>query len=105
MMTKAKGAAMRPVHESHSRRAFLRVGGLGALSLFWSDWLRADAAGITGRAKARSVILIFNSGAPSHLDLWDMKPDAPENVRGLFRPIATNVPGMHISELMPRLAR
>jgi len=49
--------------------------------------------------------LIFNCGAPSHLDLWDMKPDAADNVRGLFKPIATNVPGIFISELMPRLAR
>ena len=87
-----------------SRRAFLRFGGLGALSLFWTDWLRAGAAHSAGRGKARSVILIFNCGAPSHLDLWDMKPDAPQNVRGPFKPIATNIPGICISELMPRLA-
>jgi hypothetical protein len=55
--------------------------------------------------KAKSVILIFNAGAPSHLDLWDPKPEAPANVRGPFRAIATNVPGMRISELLPRLAR
>jgi hypothetical protein len=96
---------MRFSREAPSRRDVLRVGGLGALSLFWNDWLRAGAAGTTGRARARSVILIFNAGAPSHLDLWDMKPDAPENVRGQFHPIATNVSGIQISELMPRLAR
>jgi hypothetical protein len=68
--------------------------------------MRAEAAGgTTDRGKARSVILIFNAGAPSHIDLWDMKPDAPDTVRGQFRPIATNVPGVSISELMPRLAR
>jgi hypothetical protein len=49
--------------------------------------------------------MIFNCGAPSHLDLWDMKPDAADNVRGLFKPIATSVPGIFISELMPHLAR
>jgi hypothetical protein len=82
------------------------VGGLGALSLFWSDWARAAAAGSSsGRARARSVILIFNCGAPSHIDLWDPKPDAPDTIRGLFRPIATNVPGIRVSELLPRLAR
>lgn len=87
-----------------SRRRYLK-GGLGALGLFWADWVRAEAAGAAGkRGKATSVILIFNAGAPSHLDLWDMKPEAPSNVRGPFQPIATNVPGMRISELMPHLA-
>ncbi|GIW95531.1 MAG: hypothetical protein KatS3mg110_3572 [Pirellulaceae bacterium] len=75
-----------------------------ALSAFWSRWQRAEVKAAE-RAKARSVIMIFNCGAPSHLDLWDMKPDAPDNVRGEFRPIATNVPGIFISELMPRLAK
>jgi hypothetical protein len=49
--------------------------------------------------------MIFNAGAPSHLDLWDLKPGAPENVRGEYKPIATGVPGMQVSELLPRLAR
>ncbi len=86
------------------RRRFLRVTGLAALSAFWARWQLASAQP-TGRAKARSVIMIFNCGAPSHLDLWDMKPEAPDNVRGEFRPIATNVSGIYISELMPRLAK
>lgn len=89
-----------------TRRRFLRRGALGAVSLFWADWLRAAAAGkARGPGKARSVILIFNCGAPSHLDLWDPKPDAPEGVRGPFRPVATAVPGVRVSELLPRLAR
>ncbi len=89
-----------------TRRQFLRFQGLGALSLFWSDWLRAAASGPPrGRGKAKAVILIFNCGAPSHLDLWDLKPDAPDSIRGLFQPIATNVPGIRISELLPRLAQ
>src|SRR5437016_3653982 len=86
-----------------SRRDLLRLSGLGALSLFWSNWMRAEAT--AGRGRARAVILIFNAGAPSHLDLWDPKPLAPDTVRGPFRPIATSVPGVHVSELLPRLAR
>jgi hypothetical protein len=89
-----------------TRRQFVRFGGLGALSLFWNDWLRAEAAGVArGRGKAKAVILIFNCGAPSHLDLWDLKPEAPDRIRGLFQPIATNVFGIRISELLPRLAQ
>src|SRR5439155_20057447 len=53
----------------------------------------------------RSVILIFNAGAPSHIDLWDPKPEAPDSVRGEFRPIATNVPGIRVSEMLPRMAQ
>ena len=56
-------------------------------------------------ASAKSVILIFNCGAPSHLDLWDMKPLAAAEVRGLFQPVQTNVPGIEISELLPGLAQ
>src|SRR5262245_33513301 len=92
-------AAMPEPHASHgsksSRRSFLQTTGLGAVSLLWTDWLRAEAVGAgTTTAKAKRVILIFNAGAPSHIDLWDMKPNAPENVRGTFKPIATNVTGV-----------
>jgi hypothetical protein len=102
---------MPPIHATMhrsgpTRRQFGQFAGLAALRLFWGDWRRAEAAGVTtGRARARSVILIFNCGAPSHLDLWDLKPAAPEKVRGLFRPIDTSVPGIRISELLPRLAQ
>src|SRR5437899_1339300 len=82
-----------------TRRKFLGLSGWGALGLFWSNWLRAEAAKRSGvvsdlatrPGKARSVILIFNAGAPSHIDLWDMKPEAPTTVRGQFQPITTNV--------------
>lgn len=88
-----------------TRRRLFGLGGAGLLSFFCPDWLRLAAAGpANARAKAKSVILIFNAGAPSHLDLWDMKPDAPESVRGLFKPVATNVPGIRVSELMPHVA-
>ena len=55
--------------------------------------------------KAKSVILIFNGGAPSHIDLWDPKPEAPKEIRGIFKTIKTAVPGIHVTELMPQLAR
>lgn len=72
----------------------------------WSSWIGAQSAGASsGKARAKSVILIFNAGAPSHIDLWDMKPSAPESVRGEYRPIQTNVTGMQVSELMPSLAQ
>src|SRR5579864_8860546 len=89
-----------------TRRRFLATSGLGALSLFWADWLRAAAGGAArGHDRAKAVILIFNCGAPSHLDLWDPKPEPPEGVRGPFRPVATSVPGIRVSELLPRLAQ
>jgi hypothetical protein len=99
-----------------SRREVLRIGGLGFTGLLWSDWLRgrALAAGQTERARrpaarqfgrAKSCILIFNYGGPSHLDIFDLKPDAPAEIRGEFQPIATCVPGISITEHLPRLAR
>src|SRR5436305_10956737 len=56
-------------------------------------------------ASADACILIFLNGGPSHLDMWDMKPAAPVEIRGEFRPIATSVPGVQLSEHLPRLAR
>jgi hypothetical protein len=90
--------------QSPTRRRFLHFTGLGALSLFWDGWRRAEAAGSAGRATARSVILIFNAGAPSHIDLFDPKPNAPDNVRGPYKPLATRAVGVRVSELLPRLA-
>ncbi len=89
-----------------TRREALRVGGLGFTGLMWSDWLRARAAAAGRRrgGKANACILIFNYGGPSHLDIWDLKPDAPREVRGEFKPVATRVPGLSITEHLPRLA-
>jgi hypothetical protein len=95
-----------------TRREALRVGGLGFTGLLWSDWLRARAAAARRPAarpagsfgKARACILIYNYGGPSHLDVLDLKPDAPQEIRGEFRPIATRVPGIAITEHLPRLA-
>jgi hypothetical protein len=80
------------------------LGGLGLSQFAVLNSLPA-ALPRTGPGKAKSVILIFNGGAPSHLDLWDPKPDAPQEVRGPFSPIRTNVPGIHVSELLPQMAR
>jgi hypothetical protein len=91
--------------DGSTRRSFLRAGGLGGLSLFYSDWMRAAAAQTPRKAKAKSVILIFNCGGPSHIDLWDPKPDAADDIRGIFRPIKTNVSGIRVTELLPRLAK
>ena len=93
-------------HCSHriSRRGLLRGLG-GALVPLCTNWARAVGAGAPPSGKAKSVILIFNGGAPSHIDLWDPKPDAPSDIRGTFSPIKTNVTGVHISELLPRMAR
>lgn len=97
-----------------SRREMLRVGGLGFTGLLWSDWLRARAAQgqpseaiqapSTSFGKAKACILVFNYGGPSHLDSFDLKPDAPVEIRGEFRPIATRVGGLTICEHLPRLA-
>src|SRR6266849_6270547 len=112
------------------RREVLRIGGLGFAGLLWSDWLRSRAAtalidsspgdsSVSARRmtralndkstrdkspRAKACILIFNYGGPSHLDTWDLKPDAPKEIRGEFKPAATRVPGISISEHLPRLA-
>jgi hypothetical protein len=86
-----------------SRRSFLRIGGLALGGLSLPQLLRAEAqSGITRSHK--SVIMVFLSGGPPHQDFVDLKPDAPVEVRGEFKPIHTNVPGIDICELLPRLA-
>lgn len=86
-----------------TRRAFLKIGGLALGGLSLADLLRAEAeAGVRGSHKA--VIMVFLPGGPAHLDLYDLKPNAPAEVRGEFRPIKTNVPGIEICEHLPRLA-
>lgn len=86
-----------------SRRGFLQAA-TGAAALM-TGLSRAAAAPATSNGTARSVIMIFNCGGPSHLDLFDPKPDATDTVRGPYQPISTNVAGIQISELLPRLAQ
>ena len=86
-----------------SRRSFLKIGGaaMGGLSL--SQLLSMEAqAGIGSSHKA--IINIALPGGPSHLDMWDLKPNSPSEIRGDFNPISTNVPGIQICELFPRVA-
>jgi hypothetical protein len=86
-----------------SRRDVLQVGSAGLLGLSLPRLLAAERR--AGRPRADACIVIFLNGGPSHLDMWDMKPAAPAEVRGPFRPIATRVPGVQLSEHLPRLAR
>src|SRR5436190_2945126 len=84
-----------------SRRDFLRAGSLGATGLALAELQRASA----GAAKGTRCILLFLVGAPSQLDTFDLKPAAPSNVRGPFRPVATRAPGVEVCEHLPRLAK
>lgn len=90
----------------HSRREFLQVGALSALGLSLPQMLAAESSGLARPGSDRkSCIMIFNLGGPSHLDLWDMKPDAPSEIRGPFSPIRTKSDAFELSELLPRHAR
>jgi hypothetical protein len=89
-----------------SRRAFLCAGTLGVGGLSLAQLLRLKAQGAQqARSSHKSVIMIYLCGAPSHQDTYDMKPGAPAEYRGEFKPIKTNVPGIDICELMPLQAR
>ncbi|MBL6707522.1 MAG: DUF1501 domain-containing protein [Planctomycetaceae bacterium] len=88
-----------------SRRDFLQVGTLGAAGYSLAQHAQAKEQGLVADGNdQRSVIMIFNLGAPSQVDTWDMKPDAPAEIRGPFKPIATNASGVEISEIFPRHA-
>lgn len=86
-----------------ARRTFLQASSAG-IAAFWSALSKGEPAIAAPLAKARSVILIFNCGGPSHIDLWDPKPHSGDAIRGPFQPIATSVPGIQVSELLPRMA-
>src|SRR5205814_8551760 len=87
-----------------SRRSFLRIGALGLGGLTLHGLLRAEAeAGV--KSSHKSVILIYLVGGPPHQDMFDLKPDAPKEVAGPWKPTATSVPSVRICEALPRLAR
>src|SRR2546428_12555862 len=87
-----------------SRRDFMKVGGLGVMGLTMAELLVAQQAQAAAKQEMNCIIL-FLVGAPGHLDTWDLKPDAPAEIRGPFKPIATNVAGIRISEHLPLCAR
>lgn len=86
-----------------SRRAFLQIGGLALGGLSLPQILQAQQAAGTGSSR-KGVIMIFLPGGPPHQDMWDIKMDAPREIRGEFTPIQTKVPGIEVGELFPRLA-
>src|SRR6478672_4307278 len=105
-------------HLRPSRRDILRVGGAGMLGLSLGSLLKlqsvqaagaatpiANAGGGPGWGKAKSIIMVYLQGGPSHLDLWDPKPDAAENIRSVFKPIGTKLPGISFTEILPKLAQ
>jgi hypothetical protein len=99
--------------DGYTRRDLLRIGGSSVLGLSLASLLQTEKAqasederyGGIGFGKAKHVILCYLQGGPSHLDLWDPKPEAPENVRSDFKPIDTVLPGVQFTELLPNLAK
>src|SRR5262249_46582 len=87
-----------------TRRGFPQIGAFGT-GLTLAEMLRLRATASQPRASARAAIMIYLPGGPSHMDMYDLKPDAPKEFRGEFKPISTNVPGVQISEHMPMQAR
>jgi len=87
------------------RRDFLQAGVLGGIGLTLADYLRLAEAGEVRKTKATRAIFINLQGGPSHMDTFDLKPEAGSEYRGEFNPIATNVPGIEISEHLPKLAK
>jgi hypothetical protein len=88
-----------------SRRHLLQVGGLGLLGLHLPGLLRAAETGGKHKARARAVIFLHQWGGPSHHDTFDMKPAAPDSIRGEFKPIASNLPGVPVCERLPDMTR
>ena len=92
----------------YNRRSLMKIGSLGIGGLTLPNLLRSEAraAEETGTKKRRkAVILLWLAGGPSHIDMYDLKPDAPAEFRGEFKPISTNVPGIDISEHLPLQSR
>src|SRR5690242_20234487 len=99
-------------HLGLSRRALLRVGGsslfgltLGSMFKLQSAQAAPKHAGAPGWGKAKSVILVYLQGGPSHLDLWDPKENVPDNVKSAFKNIPTKLPGVQFTEILPKLAQ
>src|SRR5437870_2466573 len=94
--------------EGFHRRDFLKFGAGGLLGLSLADLLRLEAQAAPNNAKGRkaeAVIMLWLAGGPAAIDMWDLKPEAPEGIRGEFKPIATKVNGVQISEHLPKMAQ
>lgn len=91
--------------DGFKRRDFLRAGALGFLGLSLPDLFALKARGAVKADKDTNCVFLMLLGGPSHLDTWDMKPNAPAEIRGPYKPIKTNVPGIEISEIFPRTAK
>lgn len=93
--------------EKFSRRHAIKVGGLGLLGLTLPGLLRAESAPAAkaGKSRVKSVVFLFQFGGPSHIDMFDMKPDAVENVRGPHKPISSSADGIQVSEHLPKTAK
>jgi hypothetical protein len=96
-----------PLCSGGTRRSFLQAGAAAMAGLSLPNLFKLQAAGLVDerKSKIRNCITLFLVGSPGHLDTWDMKPDAPEDVRGKFKPMPTSVPGLHICEHFPRMAK
>jgi hypothetical protein len=106
------GSRWKDTCDGITRRQLLQVGGSAFFGLSLAGILRSQAAaaqkgivGGQGFGKAKSVILIYLQGGPSHLDLWDPKTDVPDNVRSVFKPIDTKLPGVQVTEILPKFAQ
>ena len=114
-MLSFQGFPARDLCDSHlrpTRRAFLRVGAAGSLGMSLPTVLGLQAqastsplAGGPGWGKAKSIIMVYLQGGPSHLDLWDPKENVPDNVKSVFAPISTKLPGIKFTENLPKLAQ
>lgn len=104
-MLKVTGTGSITTCDGITRRDFLQIGTLGAIGFSLANWSALNAVGAAKGSDQKSAIMIFNLGAPSQLDTWDMKPDAPREIRGPFKPIRTNNPDIQISEIFPRHAK
>lgn len=113
-MWRIQGSLARDLCDRHlapTRRDVLRVGGAGMLGLTLGSALQMRAASAAcplaeapGWGRAKSIIMVYLQGGPSHIDLWDPKENVPDNVRSVFAPISTKIPGIKFTENLPRLA-
>ena len=103
MTRQESSSPVRPVRLT--RRRVMQLGSLGLVGLSLPRLLAAESAGARQASRVKSCILYFMEGGPAHQDLWDMKPEAPVEYRGEFKPIPTTVPGVQVCEHLPMLAR